>query len=168
MSVRALSDGEIIAADFGGGSWHVSWHGPRAMPEGTPHGAAALCVTRQGDVVLITGDGERWDAPGGRPEAGETLEETMRREVLEEACARVTGARLLGFSRGACVAGPEAGLTLIRSAWRADVELLDWSAKFETTARRIETPARAWEILRAANPATWRFHRRWFEEAGLV
>jgi hypothetical protein len=36
-------------------------------------------------------------------------------EVLEEACAVVTRARLLGFCWGACVSGPEHGVVLVRS-----------------------------------------------------
>jgi hypothetical protein len=55
-------------------------------------------------------------------EPGESWEQTLRREMDEKACATVVGARLLGFTRGQCVAGPERGLVLVRSVWRADVE----------------------------------------------
>ena len=166
--MRALGDGETLEAILGGDRWLCSWHGPASVPDGKPHGAGGLCVTQAGDVVLITNDGERWDAPAGRPEPGETLEQTLRREVLEEACGRVVSARLLGFSKGHCVDGREAGLTLIRSLWRADVELMAWEPRFETKGRLIETPARTWEILRAANPYTAPLLRRWYEEAGLT
>jgi 8-oxo-dGTP pyrophosphatase MutT (NUDIX family) len=166
--MRPLADGESIEAPIGGGTWLCSWHGPARAPEGTPHGAGGLCITSGGDVVLITNDGERWDAPAGRPEPGETLEQTLVREVMEEACARVTAARLLGYSRGACIAGAEAGLVLIRSLWWAEVEVLDWTPRFETKGRRIETAARAWDILRDANPHTAPLFGRWFVEAGLA
>jgi ADP-ribose pyrophosphatase YjhB (NUDIX family) len=56
-------------------------------------------------VVLISPDGRRWGWPGGRPEAGEDWLQTLRRELLEEACAEVEQARLLGFTRSACLAG---------------------------------------------------------------
>ena len=165
--MRPLDDGEIIEAELGGDTWLCSWHGPGAMPEGTPHGAGGMCVTPEGEVVLVTGDRVRWDAPAGRPEPGETSEETLRREVSEEACVRVVSARLLGFSRGACIRGDEAGLILVRSLWRAEVEVLPWQPRFETTARRIETQSEAWRILKDANPFTAALYRRWFEEAGL-
>jgi ADP-ribose pyrophosphatase YjhB (NUDIX family) len=77
--------------------------------------------------------------PAGRPEEGESWEETLRREMLEEACAIVGRARLLGFSRGACVAGPEEGLVLVRSMWRAEVQLEPWEPRFEIPHRRVVT-----------------------------
>lgn len=75
--------------------------------------------------------------PGRPPRTGESLEQTLRREMLEEACATVTGARLLGFARGECVTGAEQGLVLVRSMWRADVELGPWEPQFEIRHRRV-------------------------------
>src|SRR5262245_38409554 len=97
-----------------GQDWLVSWHPPADVPDGLRHGAAGVCVA--GDqLVLISPDGDQWGFPAGRPEGEETFEETLRREVWEEACARVTAARLLGFARGECVAGHEEGRVLVRS-----------------------------------------------------
>jgi ADP-ribose pyrophosphatase YjhB (NUDIX family) len=73
------------------------------------HGAAAVCFDAD-RVVLISSDGQLWGLPGGRPEPGEGWVDTLRREVLEEACAVVTSHRLLGFCRAACVRGPQAGV----------------------------------------------------------
>jgi 8-oxo-dGTP pyrophosphatase MutT (NUDIX family) len=50
-------------------------------------------------MTVISDDGERWGWPEGRPEGDESWEQTLRREVLEEACATVVDARLLGFTR---------------------------------------------------------------------
>ena len=69
--------------------------------------ANVFCVTADGEVVLISSDGQRWGWPGGRPEPGESWKQTLEREILEEACATVTGARLLGFVRGRCADGRE-------------------------------------------------------------
>src|SRR5256885_1951723 len=74
-------------------------------------------------------------------------EQTLRREMDEEACATVVGARLLGFTRGECVAGPERGLVLVRSVWRADVELRPWEARFEIADRRVVAAAAVEDAL---------------------
>jgi 8-oxo-dGTP diphosphatase len=60
------------------------------------------CIVFQGDSVLvirgIRGPTDLHIVPGGRREGDETLEETLRREVLEETGWTVTNAALLGFS----------------------------------------------------------------------
>jgi ADP-ribose pyrophosphatase YjhB (NUDIX family) len=104
-------------------------------------------VTADGDIVLISPDGRIWDLPAGRPEPGESWEQTLRREMDEEACATVARARLLGFTRGECVTGPERGRVLVRSVWRADVELRPWEARFEIADRRVVAPAAVEEAL---------------------
>jgi ADP-ribose pyrophosphatase YjhB (NUDIX family) len=129
--------GEPFAVRSNGGTWFIAWHSPVAVPEGTPHGANAFCVTVDDQVVLISDDGERWGWPGGRPEGDESWEQSLRREILEEACAVVYRARLLGFCRGVCVSGPEQGRVLVRSLWRADVELNAWEPHFEIRHRRV-------------------------------
>ena len=108
----AAADGMQIPVQSGGQRWLVSWHPPLEPPDGTPHGAAGVCLTAAGGVVVISPDGVAWDLPAGRPEPGESWEQTLRREVDEEACAAVVEARLLGFTRGQCVSGPEKGLVL--------------------------------------------------------
>jgi ADP-ribose pyrophosphatase YjhB (NUDIX family) len=128
---------EPLAVRSNGGAWFIEWHSPDRQPEGTAHGANAFCVTRDNHVVLISNDGERWGWPGGRPEDNESWEQTLRREILEEACAVVQEARLLGFCRGMCVSGPEHGRVLVRSIWRADVELNAWEPRFEIRHRRL-------------------------------
>jgi ADP-ribose pyrophosphatase YjhB (NUDIX family) len=92
----AASDSELTAR-IGGQDWRVAWSPRPEPPPGTPHGAEAVCVT--GDrIVLVSRDGDLWGLPAGRPEPGEDWADTLRREVLEEACAEVTSARLLGFN----------------------------------------------------------------------
>jgi 8-oxo-dGTP pyrophosphatase MutT (NUDIX family) len=92
-------------------------------------------------VALVTEDGDCWELPAGRPEDQETLEDTLRREIWEEACAEVEGARLLGFAQGKCVEGHELGLVLVRSFWRAEVTLHPWEPQCEILHRRLVLPA---------------------------
>jgi len=69
---------------------------------------------------------------------GEDWEQVLRREMLEEACAQVLDARLLGFARSECLGGHEDGLILVRSIWLARVEVLPWEPQFEIPLRRLE------------------------------
>jgi ADP-ribose pyrophosphatase YjhB (NUDIX family) len=163
--VSITQDGVEFAVTSDGQGWRVAWHPPPDAPPGTGHGSAAVCVA--GDrVVLVSGDGDRWGLPGGRPEPGEDWLDTLRREVREEACATVTSYRLLGFSRGACVRGPQAGLVLVRAWWRAEVRLDPWRPRFEIVRRRLVPPAEAFAsmwIEEGYEP----MYRRIFAEAAL-
>ena len=146
-----------------GQMWSVSWCGRNEEPEGTRHGSAAICLVPAGDAVLVSEDGEVWDLPGGRPEAGEGWRETLDREVREEACAEVIEATLLGFSRGECVEGSQLGTVLVRSLWRAEVRLLPWEPGHEIVARRLVTLD---ELVRTpvGGVPPW-FLERWVAEA---
>ena len=160
-------DGEEFAVHSNGGDWLIAWHSPIAVPLGRPHGANAFCVTADDRVVLISNDGERWGWPGGRPEGDESWEQTLRREILEETCSIVRDARLLGFCRSVCLTGPEEGLVLVRSVWRAEVELMPWKPRFEIVHRRVvpatDLPSHLW-IEEGFEP----IYRRALEEAGLM
>ena len=134
---HAASDGQEFVVRSNGGDWLIAWHSPSAVPAGTPHGANAFCVTADDRVVLISNDGERWGWPGGRPEGDESWGQTLRREILEETCSIVNDARLLGFCRSSCLSGPEKDRVLVRSIWRAEVNLLPWKPSFEIAHRRV-------------------------------
>jgi hypothetical protein len=151
MDQRAIQDGEQAFVRSNGGEWISTWHEGPTPPDGTPHGASAVCVTSDGDIVLMSRDGENWGLPGGRPEGHETWEETMRREVLEEICATVVDCRLLGFSRGHCQSGHEQGLVLVRSTWRADVILEDWKPQFEIPYRSVFPESSVRDLIIAAH-----------------
>lgn len=150
--------------------WRVAWYPPPDPPAGVPHGAAAVCLA--GDLlVLVSRDGQAWDLPAGRPEPGERPTATLRREIREEACATLTSSILLGFSHGTCIRGPEQGLTLVRSLWRAEVVLDPWKPRFEIAHRRLIATTRALDQL-FAQPRFPRglrpLYRRAFIEAGLA
>jgi 8-oxo-dGTP pyrophosphatase MutT (NUDIX family) len=135
--VRVAGSGEEFAVVANGGEWLTAWRPPVAPPEGVAHGASGICVTDDGDVILISQHNDRWEWPGGRPEGTETWEETFRREMLEETCSVVREATLLGFCRSRCLTGHEKGLALVRSVWRGTVDVLPWEPRFEVRRRRL-------------------------------
>lgn len=114
---------------------------------------------------MITPNGENWGLPGGRPEGNETWEETLRREMREEACAEVKDATLLGFSRGECIRGHEAGLVLVRSLWLAHVELEPWIPEYEIVARKLVRPE---QVLPELADGFEPLHHRALIVAGLL
>jgi len=58
--------------------------------------ASGVCFTDDGLIVLVAGDDHVYGLPSGHPELGETIEQTLVREVAEEACATVQQMRYLG------------------------------------------------------------------------
>jgi 8-oxo-dGTP pyrophosphatase MutT (NUDIX family) len=142
--------------------WTMTWFPASRVPDGKCHGSAGICETPDGEIVLISEHGIAWDLPAGRPEGDETWEETLRREMWEEACVTVTSARLLGFCRSDCVIGHEAGLTLVRSFWHARVTLEAWEPRFEINHRRLVAPS---EVLDHLAPVLAPLYRRVFIEA---
>lgn len=149
-----------------GQDWSLAWHGPNAVLEGERHGAAGICVVETDHAVLISADGVRWDIPGGRPEGDETWEETLRREVLEEACASVRTSRLLGFVRGRCIRGHGAGLVLVRSFWYAEVVLHPWQPAHEIAHRKLVPTAELLSHL-TIEPGYLPIYRRALEVATI-
>ena len=162
---HAAHDGEEIRWRDGRGQDIVStWHPPElTAPSGKPHGAAGICFTSEGNVVLVEESGS-WVFPGGRPEEDEDWRATLDREVLEEACASVEEATLLGFARGECIRGEEEGLVLVRSLWRAEVSLHPWEPQHETTDRIVVPPDEALEKVEFGRGMR-RIFQRWFRDA---
>lgn len=108
------------------GTWRVSLHAPDSKPEGAPHGSEAICMVDNETTVLVRNTSGRLNTPGGHPEAGESSEETMMREVREEACAEVSSWQLIAYARSECLEGERKGHVMVRDMYVARVELLPW------------------------------------------
>jgi hypothetical protein len=74
---------------------------------------------------------------------------------------------LLGFTRGQCLTGPERGKVLVRSVWRAEVELRPWEARFEIADRRVVPPDVVEEALSLGSHPFAVIIRRELAEAAL-
>ena len=151
-----------------GQTWVWIWYpAGQSVPVGTRHGSAAVCVTQDDQVVIISQDGINWELPAGRPEGDEDWRATLDREVTEEACATVENAELLAFVQGRCVSGHEQGLVLVRSLWCAEVIVHTWEPEYEVSHRSLISKSAVLDALDF--PAgTEPIYRRWLIESGVL
>lgn len=61
--------------------------------------SALALAFHEGSFLMTKLHQRGWDIPGGHIEAGETPEQTMRREVMEEAAVELGNVWLLGYQR---------------------------------------------------------------------
>jgi 8-oxo-dGTP pyrophosphatase MutT (NUDIX family) len=123
-----------------------TWFDPPFRPE-PPHSnqAYGICFTGTGLIVLGAcdgdGDGERdWNLLGGGVEPGETLEDCLVREVMEEGCARVIASRYIGCQRVDDPEHPAGPWRYYQTRFWARVELLPWDPRHEVDERRLVRP----------------------------
>lgn len=88
--------------------------------------------------ILIVRDEGGWGFTGGHPEPGESPEETLRREVAEEACVSLGEPKFIGYLE---VMDPknELGDThYIQLRYMADIKTVsDFKKEFETFERKF-------------------------------
>lgn len=92
------------------------------------------------ETVVVRNVNGRLSTPGGHPEDGETSEQTMIREVKEEACANVTSCRLIAFARSEKLDGDNVGYVMVRDMYVARVDLLPWQQPEEEITERMIVP----------------------------
>ena len=96
--------------------------------EVSPSVDAVVVVLFAGEkLVLVRNRGRAWEFPGGRREGGESWEETVAREVLEEAGARIAELGYLGY-----YVTPTSWITLI--TW-AEVSLWESRSREDDTSQ---------------------------------
>ena len=102
--------------------------------------AYGICFTDNGDIVLITQNNRYWNLPGGTVEDEETLAQTLKREVWEEACAEVVDWAYIGCQRIDDPESPIGRTHYYQSRFWARVTLQEFKPQFETVARKIVSP----------------------------
>src|SRR5262249_13844456 len=61
--------------------------------------ASGICFTEHRKIVLVSGNGQHWNLPGGHLSPDETPEQALEREVWEEARVRVVRSTYIGCQR---------------------------------------------------------------------
>jgi ADP-ribose pyrophosphatase YjhB (NUDIX family) len=135
---------ETVVAD--GARYRVSWFDPpfRPPPAETTQ-ALGICFTAESRIVLVTLNDTGWTLPGGTVEPGETLEQTLAREVHEEACARVLACAYIGCQRVEHLDDDHA--PYYQTRFWARVELESFEPVHEMTARRLVRPGEFLDTL---------------------
>lgn len=129
----------------GGRRLTFTWFDPPFRPD-PPHcnQAYGICFTGDGMIVLAGSEyppGHRyWNLLGGGVEEGETLEDCLVREVMEEGCARLVECRYIGCQRVDDPEHPAGPARYYQSRFWARVELLAWNPRFEIDERRLIAP----------------------------
>jgi 8-oxo-dGTP pyrophosphatase MutT (NUDIX family) len=121
-----------------------TWFDPPFRPE-PPHAnqAYGICFTTAGLIVMGAyddGGKPHWNLLGGGVEPGETLEDCLVREVMEEGCARVIESRYIGCQRVDDPGHPAGPQRYYQTRFWARVELLPWDPRFEIEERRLVRP----------------------------
>ena len=89
-------------------------------------------LNEQGQLLIVKNQ-NTWTIPGGHPEAGETKEETLKRELMEEACITLKDIHYLG-----AVEVVENGETYYQLRYTAKVnELLPFQQEWEICERKF-------------------------------
>ena len=78
----------------------------------TVHGVHAFCFMGENLVIVYSDKKGNWTPPGGGVELGESVEEAVVREILEETNMRVLKQRVIGFQE---VSEPHRLTTQVRS-----------------------------------------------------
>ena len=58
---------------------------------------AVCCVTTYQNKLVLVRNKRNWEIPAGHIEAGETVEEAIKREVLEETCGVIENPQFFGY-----------------------------------------------------------------------
>lgn len=99
--------------------------------------AYGICFTPSGSVVVVEKHGGYRSLPGGQVESGEHVVEALRRELAEEACARLVAYRYLACQHVWDPDAPSGPRSHYQTRWWARVELDPWVSRYEMASRLL-------------------------------
>ena len=92
---------------------------------------SAFIYNDKNELLIVKN--ETWTLPGGHPEAGETKEETLRREVMEETCSTIKDIHYIGAVE---VIENNEKYYQLRYTAKLD-KLLEYKREYETSERKL-------------------------------
>lgn len=132
----------------------IAWlPAPFEPPRNAITQVSGICFTSAGKIVLVAGRQGYWALPGGRPEPNDTLEQTLAREVREEACAVVRRSAYLGAQQVNDPNDPDGPHVYYQARYWARVELRRFRPKLETAQRILVAPPAFVDTLKWASAA---------------
>lgn len=132
----------VEALTWEGRTLAIEWlPAPFRPPRKSVTQVSGVCFTGSGKIVLVAGQLGKWALPGGHVEPGETLEQTLAREVNEEACAIMKRAAYLGVQKVSDPDNPTGSRAYYQARFWARVELRRFKPKFERTQRALVAPS---------------------------
>ncbi|MFA6593903.1 MAG: NUDIX hydrolase [Candidatus Buchananbacteria bacterium] len=136
---------------FAGRELTLTWIETGVVPQNLKISqVSGYCLDNNNQVLIIKNE-HGWGLPGGHPEEGESVEQSLRREILEEADATVGSFKLFGYievndPQNESIEGRD--YVQLRFICRL-AEISDFSAGFETSERAFVS------IADLPNYVTW-------------
>jgi len=82
---------------FAGRQLTLTWWDNQVLPpDTTVSQVSAFCLNSHGEALIIKNE-HGWGLPGGHPEKNESWEESLRREIEEEADCTIKNFKLIGY-----------------------------------------------------------------------
>jgi ADP-ribose pyrophosphatase YjhB (NUDIX family) len=129
-------------ASFAGRNLTLTWQETGEIPTNLNISQVSAFCLNDNNEILIIKNKHGWGLPGGHPESGETIEESLRREIKEEADCSIKNFKLIGYVEAAdpqndSVEGKK--YVQLRFLCRLD-KIAEFRAEFETSERQFVLP----------------------------
>lgn len=127
---------------FAGRNLTLTWCEAQKIPSKVNVSQVSAFCLNENKEVLIIKNKHGWGLPGGHPEPKETIEESLRREIKEEASCLIKDFQLFGYVE---VVDPHnnsiEGRNYIQLRFLCNLDKIDdFKAEFETSERQFVLP----------------------------